>query len=269
MADLSDVEEAIAQQVVNSLYPLGPDQPSSIGYPCRVFRGWPHAGGLSADLAAGRINVAIFAASDPGNVTTRFSSEPETLVSPTSLRWLTNQNTITLQGEPQASSLVGVQVNSATYVYRVIEGDSLDLIAANMASLISKDHVVELSGHHIHFPFASQVIGRVAATASVRRELRRQEHDIKISCWCPHPAARDAVVSRVDSDLARLTFLALPDNSQGRLTYKGTNVYDQSQNAMLFRRDITVSVEYSTISTEAGTPMVFGSLGINAIQTAI
>ena len=76
-------------------------------------------------------------------------------------------------------------------------------------------------------------------------------------------------MSRVDSDLARLTFLALPDNSQGRLTYKGTNVYDQSQNAMLFRRDITVSVEYSTISTEAGTPMVFGSLGINAIQTAI
>ena len=44
-------------------------------------------------------------------------------------------------------------------------------------------------------------------------------------------------------------FITLADGSMGKLTYAGTTVFDQSQDALLYRRDLLYQVEYPTITT--------------------
>jgi hypothetical protein len=266
MADLSDVEDAIVDRVATALYPNGFSQPSMIGSECRIYRGWPHAGALAADLASNRVNVAIFSSTEGGRITTRYAPQYQT-DSPISTLYSTVDNaSFTFLGFPQDGILVGVQVNQLTYGYRISASDTIDLVAAKIASLISSDFLALAIGSRVEVPAAHTLRVRIATEATVKRESRRQEHDIHISCWCSNPAVRDALATNIDQALSKVTFLSLADGSQARLTSKGTKVFDQSQSASLFRRDIIVTGEYATIDIETGTPMLFGDLGLNAIQ---
>ena len=87
-----------------------------------------------------------------------------------------------------------------------------------------------------------------------------------MTCWCPTPHTRDAAAGAIDLAMVPLTFLALADGSQGRVIYAGTTVFDQSQNALLYRRDLLYSVEYATVLTATQPAMLFGELGVNAAQ---
>jgi hypothetical protein len=50
----------------------------------------------------------------------------------------------------------------------------------------------------------------------------------------------------------------------GKLTYAGTRVFDQSQDALLYRRDLLYQVEYPTIINASQPAMLFGDLLLNA-----
>ena len=88
----------------------------------------------------------------------------------------------------------------------------------------------------------------------------------RVTCWCPTPQTRDAAAGAIDLAMAPLTFLDLADGSQGRVIYAGTTVFDQSQDALLYRRDLLYSVEYATVLTATQPAMLFGELGVNAAQ---
>ena len=50
----------------------------------------------------------------------------------------------------------------------------------------------------------------------------------------------------------------------GKMTYAGTTVFDQSQDALLYRRDLLYQIEYPTIIIASQPAMLFGDLLLNA-----
>jgi len=155
-------------------------------------------------------------------------------------------------------------VNNVSYVYATQSGDTPETVAANLASSARTDWIVNLSGATLAIPGAGSVLVRVVADASVMQEVRRQEQGFRITCWCPTPTARDASASAIDLLLVSFQFINLADGSLGRLQYRGTLVFDQSQDALLYRRDLLYDVEYPTTVTALQPAMLFGDFVLNA-----
>ena len=58
-------------------------------------------------------------------------------------------------------------------------------------------------------------------------------------------------------------------SSQAHIAYKNTTVFDQSQNASLYRRDLIYTAEYPTILSVSAPAMLFGDLALNAIDVSV
>jgi hypothetical protein len=72
--------------------------------------------------------------------------------------------------------------------------------------------------------------------------------------------------SQCDYDMAfdQMDFLLLADATQARIIYHNTVGYDQSQNALLYRRDLIYTVEYPTMTTAEQPSMLFGTSDLNS-----
>jgi hypothetical protein len=264
MADQSDVETALVTLASAALYPSGTDAISVPGPVCRIYRGWPKAGALNADLAAGRINVTVFPASPAMRNTTRYPDEwVTTTVSPT-LTATVAGITVTFGGVASSGQLAGVRVDGRAYVYRTTANDTPALVAANIATAARANGIVGLTQAVLSFPGAGDVLARVVADASGLMEVRRQVQSFRIICWCPTPLLRDATAVAIDTSLATVRFMSMPDATAARLIFSGSTVFDQSQDAILYRRDLIYSVEYATTVTSPQPSMLFGSLDLNA-----
>jgi hypothetical protein len=264
MADQSDVENALVSLVSCALYPNGTGATSVAGADCRIYRGWPNPAALDGDLATGKINVTVFPGSGAGRTTTRYA---EQWVGPATLPTLTvvvAGTLATFGGSAETGQIAGILVDGKSYAYRTRTGDTPELVAANLAAMVRDNSVVRLSQSTLSIAGAGSLLGRVVADAPVQLEVRRQEQDFRATCWCPTPAGRDAAATAIDRCLSSTRFLALPDGTQGRLVYCGTTVFDQSQNASLYRRDLMYSVEYATILADSLPAMLFGNLVLNA-----
>lgn len=267
MADQSDVEEALAIATAAALYPQGSEESSVPGPDCRIYRGWPNSAALDTDLAAGRINVTVFPSGTTSRITTRFaeqwlgSSELPTLIVST------DGMSVTFSGTADPGQIAGVLVDGEGYAYRTKVGDTPQSVAANLAVKLREVSIVHLSDQTLTMTGASHVAARVASDAPMQQEVRRQEQALRITCWCPTPTTRDATATAIDQALSRQRFLALADNTQGRLSYSGTTVFDQSQNARLYRRDLIYNVEFATIIAGRRPSMLFGNLGLNGTYT--
>nr|WP_294546320.1 hypothetical protein [uncultured Rhodopila sp.] len=263
MADISDVEHAIAESVTTSLYPAGSSQSSVVGVLCRVYRGWPNAATLNSDLSAGVVNVTITSDNDAGRITTRYLPKWQyTPVQPGTTATATG-TTITIGGTPTVGDAVGALIDRAAYVYRIQSGDAAGLIAGNLAGLIQADRVVSVRGTTITIPGAGSVIARAVADCPSSYESRRQEKDVRVACWCPSPTVRDTVAAAVDAAMNQVSFLVLADSTYARITYKNTASYDQAQNALLYRRDLVYVAEYPTVTVLTQPSMIFGAASIN------
>jgi len=263
MADISDVEQAISDSVTSSLYPGGASQSSVVGVLCRVYRGWPNAATLNSDLSSGIVNVTIVPDNESGRTTTRYLPEWQyTRVQPGTTATATGP-TVIIGGNPAVGDVVGALIDGSAYAYRIQNGDAVDLIAANLALLIRTDQVASVQGSTITIPGASSVIARVVCDCPSSFESRRQEKDVRIICWCPSPAIRDSVATAIDAAIDEVTFLALPDSTNARITYRKTTSYDQAQNALLYRRDLVYTAEYPTVTILERPSMIFGAASIN------
>ena len=80
---------------------------------------------------------------------------------------------------------------------------------------------------------------------------------MRIICWCPTPAIRDAVAAAIDAAIDQMSFLILPDDTNARVVYRNTASYDQAQNALLYRRDLIYTVEYPTVTVDPATVDAF------------
>jgi hypothetical protein len=263
MADVSDVETALANAAAVALYPNGPSGPSVPGPDCRIYRGWPISGALDADLSIGTINVTVFPAARVGRTTTRYSTRWSGTPVPPPLYATVAGTTVTFAGAAAAGQVAGILADGQSYAYRIRSGDTPELVAANLASLMRARRVVNLSGATVVVAGAARVQGRVVADAWMQQEVRRQEQDFHVTWWCPTPALRDATSMAIYQSLSTTCFITLGDGTAGKLVYAGTTLFDQSQNARLYRRDLTYCVEYATVSTLSRPTMIFGNLVLN------
>lgn len=266
MADQADVETVLVTLAAAALYPNGTDQLSVPGPDCRVYRGWPNSAALDADLSAGRINVTVFPVGEPTRIATRhmdqwFGTPP----TPTLVAEVQN-GTVLLSGAADTGQVAGILADRHSYVYRTQPGDTPALVAANLAAQARADWVVTLSGSQVMLHGPSRLVARVSADGWLLKEVRRQEQGFRVTCWCPTPASRDTTAAVIDQALARQTFLDMPDSSSARITYDGTAVFDQSQDALLYRRDLIYRIEYPTLISDAAPSMLFGNLTLSGTE---
>ena len=132
--------------------------------------------------------------------------------------------------------------------------------AANLTALIQIDRLAILSGSVITIPEAASLTARIVTSASVSRSLRRQRREVLICCWCPTPALRDSVCAAVDIALTVSSFISLADGTKAHVHYVSTQIYDQSQSAVLYRRDLVYKCEYTMIIRTAVPVMLFGDI---------
>jgi hypothetical protein len=270
MADLSDVEIALLGCVTAAVYPEGVSAPSGIGTTCRVFRGWPIPGALNSDLAAGVVNISIAPDTVPGRTTTRYAPTWSMTVPSATLTATVNETVVTFAGTAGSGLAAGICINrQKVYVYRPQPHDTPQLVAANLAVQIRKDFIALLAGASIGVPGAQHLDARVAPDGIAMQEARRQQREIRVIAWCPTPSLRDVTSSIVDTFLAARSFVLLDDGTVARLTYHGTQVFDQSQNALLYRRDLVYTAEYATMIALSAPSMLFGNLIVNADQVTV
>lgn len=254
MADLADVELGIKSAIVGAIYPYGIGLPSAIldaygsAIDCKVGRGWPLKGALTADLAAGIANVSIYPQPGSERNTTRFPKDWRELTpaAPT-LTLSVAGNALTIGGTVSTPQNIAVILKGALTLYAVQATDTLTTIATAIAALISG---ATSAGPVITLPTDAGLTTSVAGTGTIWRELRRQERLIDIGLWCNSPAQRDLVAPFVDAVFAALEFVALPDGTAGRILYNRSTVSDHEMTEGLYRRDLIYSVDYPTIQTQ-------------------
>jgi len=260
MADQSDVETALAAIVANALYPNGTAAESAIGRICRVYRGYPTAPALDADLAAGVMHVSVAVGPAPARNVTRYPRKWIT-VAPvlTVLSVAVSPQSATFSGACAVGQLAGVIVNGTAYPYAVQANDSPATVASNLAAMLrTAGWLVEYAGSTVGVPGAEQFTARVVSGAGALQEIKRQAQEFKISMWCPDPATRDAAAPVVDEALAGLNFIPLADGSYARLIFANSDAQDGAADAVLYRRDLTYNVEYPTTISQVIPAMLFG-----------
>jgi hypothetical protein len=263
MADISDVEQAIANTVTSILYPSGPSQSSIIGALCRVYRGWPNSATLNADLGTGVVNVTVVTDNDSGRTTTRYLPKWQTKSMQPGITATASNQTIILAGTPTIGDVVGTLIDGAAYAYRIQTGDTQYLVAANLSQLIQSNRPATAEGFAVFVPGAKSIRTRTVCDNATSFESRRQEKDLRIICWCPTPPIRDSIVTAIDGTIDQASFLTLPDDTKARVVYRNTASYDQAQNALLYRRDLIYMIEYPTVTILQQPSMLFGASDIN------
>ena len=250
MADLSSVELSLVSALAQIIYPSGTSLPSIAGVDCRIYRGWPIPSILDKDLAAGTVNISVFA-QDNEQKTTRFPREWQQLSLPTvGLTLTASNNTLTVGGTVASPLNAAAHVNGKPYVYPVQPGDTPTAIATALAQQINADTAATSSGPVVTIPDAYRLSAAVGGVGTMIREIRRQKRGFIVTFWCPDPDTRDAIVAPVDEALADIDYLTLADGTGARLLYEKTRVSDRVEREGLYRRDLFYSVEYATTDTQ-------------------
>ena len=270
MADQADVETALAAIVANALYPAGTAATSVVGAGVKIYRGWPTAPVLDADLAAGMAHVSVSTTDAAVKNVTRYPRVWQNLTPATgTLAASVNGVEANFFGTCSAGLLAGVLVDGQTYAYAVQANDSAATVTSNLAALLREGGwIVEYAGTTLAVPQAAQFTARVVAGAGALQEIRRQEQEFRIAMWCPCPALRDAIVPVADAALMANDFIALADGSCGRIRFANGITTDGSANAALYRRDLIYTVEYPTTLAQQTPAMLFGTMTAT-VNTAV
>jgi hypothetical protein len=266
MADIIDACNALVSLVRSTVYPSGTGNAPIAGNKVHVFPGWPVAGNLDADIAAGNVNISVF----PNGVvknTTRFAQGSwQTVTAPVTSLTTTlaaNNNQMTIGGTVSTPQNIGIVAAGGTpatalgFAYAVQANDTLTTIATALAALVAaKFPGVTSSGPVITAPagirFMNAAVGGVASAVN---EVRRQKRQVVITIWAPSQPTRDTIAPVIDIALAQLPWITLLDGSGCRLIYEGERVIDTAEKATLYRRDLIYWVEYPTLAT-ASIPQI-------------
>ena len=268
MPDLADVEAALAAAAARAVYPRGADKEPAPGLACRVYRGWPTAAALEADVAAGVAHLTVQAVPAGFRDVTRFGGEWQGAAPPVTLSATVDRETVTFAGDPAPGQVAGVRVDGVPRAYRVREGDTPGVVAAVLAALIRAERPAELHGDGILLPGGLGIAARVVADGVGGTELRRQRAGFRVSAWCPDPASRDRVAGCVDVALAGTRFLDVGGWGCW-LRLSGGSVLDANSVAGVWRRDLVYSVEYPTVADSSLPSMLFGVASTDGVSTVV
>jgi hypothetical protein len=267
VADLSDVEDALLQQLFLILYPNGLSAPSVLDATIHLYRGWPIPLALNSDISSGITNVSVFPLPGSTRNTTRWGSATYLVTSGSALLVSASLNTVSFSGFTAAGQLAGVLIDNAAYVYAVQAGDTPGLVAASLAALIRVDRICLLSGTMITVSGATRIIARTTAAADELQEWGRQEQGLRVSVWAPSPIIRDTICGVIGGAMAPVNFLTLADTTSARIRYRSTATLDDGRDSYTYRRDIVYDVEYATTTPLTQPTMLFGDLVWNGTAT--
>lgn len=262
MADQADVEAALAAIAANGIYPDGSATENILGTACKIYRGWPVAPVLDADLAAGMVHVSVSVTDAPIKNVTRYPPVWQTLTPALgTLRVDVQGVRASFAGSCSAGLLAGVLVDGQAYPYAVQANDSAATVASNLAAILREaGWIVDYAGAALAVPQATHFSARVVAGAGSLQEIRRQVQEFRVVSWCPSPALRDAIVPVLDAALMANGFIALNDGSFARMRFAAGLTTDASANASLYRRDLIYAVEYPTTMAQQTPAMLFGTM---------
>jgi hypothetical protein len=274
MADLSDVSAALVTVIAGIVYPNGTGQPSIAATDTVIYEGWPNPQQLDIDLAVGKCHVSIYPRVDERNTTRYSPTWQQASVNTPTLTLTLNGQTITLAGTiPTAANPtnLSVFVNNLPYVYAVLPTDTLATAAAALAALIATNVPGTSAAAGVITVAAAGLIewARVGVTGTAVRSVRSQEKVFQIVIWADTPTHRNALARAIDATLAVTTFLAMPDGTGARLTYKSTLPTDGLQKSKLYRRDLLYTVDYATTQTEAETQITQGQINDSAAVAGV
>ena len=266
MADQADVETALAGIVGGALYPGGLEGGCAVsGAICRIYRGWPTPAALDADLSAGRVNVSVAGVAGSARLTTRFPDQ-WSIPNPVqpALSAAVSGLVATFGGTASIGQLAALLVDGRAAVHRTAPGDTPASVAAALAAeLVQVGVPAAASGASVAIAAARSVVARVTADQKAVRETRRQQQHFAVTCWCADPATRDAIGSAIDGALSGIDFVGLADGSSGRLLFVASVTSDRWEDAVLYRRELTYSVDYATTITETQPAMIVGGSQIS------
>jgi len=260
LADLSDVELALATIVTSAIYPNGATAASAIVLPggvnpnCRIFPGWPDPTRLDADMAASIINVSIFA--QPG-LEKNITAYPQVWVSQTkvasTITATVASNVVTIGGSITVGHYITLLIAGNVFSYAAKTGDTLASFAASLAALINGAAV---SGESITIPNGGwTIVARAAAPGTAFRELERTRQRFVVTVWAENNAARIATARVIRPALAAIDTLFYPDTSCGRIFYENSMDVDRSGKQSLSCRDIFYWAEYPTTQSMVAYPI--------------
>jgi hypothetical protein len=261
MADQSDVETALVGMIGGALYPGGLFAPCAVaGAVCRIYRGWPVPAALDADLAASITNISITPVAGQDENTTRWPDLwiPQARTAPT-LTATVSGDSVTFGGTGGAGQVAAVIADNSWAAWRLQATDTPATVATRLANTLATARAATASGAVLTVPGAIRLIGRVEADQPTLRMSRRQRQAFRAMLWCADPATRDAVGNAVDSALSGIDFVGLADGTSGRLRYLASTVSDKWEDATLYRRELTYTVEYPTTIAESLPRMAVGA----------
>jgi len=269
MADEADAGQALVNLVAAAAYPTGTGNPSALGSPARIFRGWPLPADLDADIKAGRIAISIFGQNGTERNVSRFPTDWVTLTPPVhTLTATVAGRTVTIGGTVQSPQNVAIilgddPATSIKVIYPVQPGDTLTAIATGLVTLLTAAGVTASNvGAVITLPATAIITAKIGGYGTICRELKRQERLFVITLWCSTPAQRDQAAPIIDLALVKPENLLFADGTVGRLMYERTMVLDEKQTLNIYRRDLVYRVEYATIETQAGTEILANILNV-------
>jgi hypothetical protein len=260
VADLTDIQDALATLIESAVYPNGTTAASVINADVAIFPGWPSPEELDADLAAGKANVSIYSQPGVERNTSRFPREyqQQSAVVHTLTALVTN-NIVGIGGANASNApaqwvtvAIGDVGQEKFYSYGVTPGQALAAIATGLAALIAADVPASAAGPVITIATGKPVAARVGSTAPFWRELRRQQRGFQITLWCASPAQRTQLAKAIDPVLAATDRLALADGSGAHMVYASSHESDEAQKSAIFRRDIFYQIEFATSDTDTG-----------------
>ena len=252
MADVTDVQNTLAGIIATAIYPNGTGAGSVTGAPTRIYPGWPMSAKLDADLAAGKVNVSVFANRTERN-STRYPRDLRVIAHPASQLTATVAGTvITLGGTVASHGAVMLIIDGKSYAYGIQPGATLASVATALAQLVNQTRAAISVGPAITVTGANSITVKCSVPGLLGREIRRQDRHFMISIWAPSPDLRTVTAKLIDPALAVLDWLVLPDTSLGRIIYASSMDFDTGQKSLEYRRDLNYAVDFATIMPVAG-----------------
>ncbi len=256
MADMTEVADALVGIITAAIYPNGVNSAPIAGIGAlgaKIYQGWPAPAALQVDGQRHIANISVWP-SPQEKITTRRAAEWVQITAPApTLTASVAGQAITLGGtvsRPQAAALI---IDGKDYAYGIQAADTLATIAATLAAMVNADQAATSAGAVITIPGAKRIVARIVANGTSAKEVARESRVFIISIWAGCFDERDPLARVLQPLLADLTRITLPDGTVAISLYAGSSNVDSEQKQGIYRRDISLAIEYPTIVTRQDT----------------
>jgi hypothetical protein len=218
-----------------------------------VYAGFPLKQNLDADLAAGDINIAVFAQKAMTRNTTRIRDlYASPIVQSATIILDVVDNTVTVNGSVTVGQVSVAIVNGVGYAYMAQADDTLNDIAAALAALIPNatalNNVITISNAH-------DIEARVSVPGTMRRILQSEESLFRVRVIVPtaYQTIRELIGKNIQLAFLKLEpryYLGMPDGISASIRAKGIDEVNTYELDLALVRDYLYLVEYHTVDVE-------------------